>query len=146
MAKNISRKFFFVATNEVKQPSPKGPSLFLLEQGGNVWLFLFSLCSHQVFTRFPKCPTSSQSFHQHVSNSSSLNPISFALNHTLEILYKQPKGGDYNIYIFWDYPKLDFLLSLFFVMDQSKMPIKKEKKTLEVPTINYYESQYTKPH
>jgi hypothetical protein len=50
-------------------------------------------------------------------------PYSFAINFTL-VSYII---GGVTIYLFWDCPKLDLNLNLFFVMGQSMMPITKEK-------------------
>jgi hypothetical protein len=62
---------------------PNGPRFsFFWGKGGGARLLLFPLCSHHI--------------PQHVSNSSSLYPIFFALSSTLENLHIQPKGGDYN--------------------------------------------------
>jgi len=58
-------------------------------------------------------------------------PYSFALHFTL-VSYI---SGGVTIYLFWDCPKLDLNLNLFFVMGQSMMPITKEKNlNLGVPT------------
>jgi len=62
---------------------PNGPKFsFFWGKGRGARLLLFPLCSHHI--------------PQHVSNSSSLHAIFFALSSTLENLCIQPKGGDYN--------------------------------------------------
>jgi hypothetical protein len=72
-----------LATKGVKVTCPNGPKFsFFWGKGGGARLLLFPLCSHHI--------------PQHVSNSSSLHPIFFALSSTLENLCIQPKGGDYN--------------------------------------------------
>jgi hypothetical protein len=43
-------------------------------------------------------------------------------------LYDQLKGGDYNISFFWGMLKAPLKFYFFHVMDESKMPITKEKK------------------
>jgi hypothetical protein len=56
----------------------------------------FSFCS-EIFNGF-----------QHVSHTSLLYPISFALIFILVTLYNQSKGKD-STYLFWDHAKLDSL-------------------------------------
>jgi hypothetical protein len=60
---------------------------------------------------------------QHVPNSSSFYPISFALSFTLVIYISSPRW-DYNIFILG----LSKVRSIVLVMGQSKKPITKEKK------------------
>jgi hypothetical protein len=93
---------------------------------------LFLLYFHEVPIEFS---TSSQCVPQHVPNSSLLYPIFFAIGSTIENLYMKPRK-ELAPYLFWDYPKLDFLLIL---TGQTKMPItlkKYFKKYLGVLTIN----------
>ncbi len=60
--------------------------------------FLLSLmCSHRVLTNFPTSSSSSQCALQHVPNSTSLYPISFALSYTLVNYISSPKGEECNI-------------------------------------------------
>jgi hypothetical protein len=77
-----------LATREVIQHTPKGPSFLFGGEGrggeekgvGFEILLLFPMCSHQFFNGFPKHSASSQRVPQHVLNSST-------------------KEGHYNIFI-----------------------------------------------
>jgi hypothetical protein len=83
-----------------------------------VVLIVFSWSFHCVSIKFPLSS-------QHVPNSSSLYPIFFVINSTLENLYIQPKRGGYHISIFWDCLKLGYFFG--FLMSQRKMPITLKK-------------------
>jgi hypothetical protein len=112
---------------------------------------LFLLYFHQIPIEFSTCSPSSQCVPQHVPNSSSLYPIFFAIGFTIENLYIEPRK-ELTPYLFWDCPKLDFLLVL---TGQTKMPIRLYiyinnfililfiiLKNLGVHTINQFESRY----
>ncbi len=76
----------------------------------------------------------SQCVPQHVPNRSSLLTLSHILLcpkfYSCSLL-NNPKEKKITTYRFWDSPKLDYLLN-FWVMGQSKMPIGKEKKKIEL--------------
>ncbi len=101
----------FLGANKVSQHAPKGPNI--LFEGGDgdrvgegcqiFTCLLLPMCFHEVPTGFPTCipssecipPTCSsnpQCLPQHVPNSSSLYPISFALSSTFVIYITNPKG------------------------------------------------------
>jgi len=84
---------------------------------------LFLLYFHQVPIEFSTCSPSSQCVPQHVPTSSSHYPIFFAIGSTIENLDMKPQK-EFAPYLFWDCPKLDFLLVL---MSQTKMPITLKK-------------------
>jgi hypothetical protein len=78
------------------------------EGQGCCFLFLlFPMCSHQIPNRFPIRSSSSQCVRQHVSISTSLCPICFALSSTL-VSYISSTKEENLMYKFWDYPKLDY--------------------------------------
>jgi len=56
---------------------------------------------------FQTCSSSSQCVPQHGPNNTSLYPISFALSSTLVTYGKVPKRRRLQLYLFWDYPKVD---------------------------------------
>jgi hypothetical protein len=84
---------------------PGGPGFFSFwGEGWGVEFLLFPMCSNEVVTflkqvlnGFLTFSPSSQGDPQHVPNSSSLYPVSFALSS--RVTYNEPEGGDYNVSI-----------------------------------------------
>ncbi len=96
----------------MRQNAPRVPRYFFLwGEGGGVGNFFIPYCVPVKFTMGS----------QHVPNSSSLYPISFAISSTLVAYITSPKE-ELTTYLIWDYPKVD----LFFCEVQSKMPITQE--------------------
>jgi hypothetical protein len=123
MAKNTIRQK--KKPMSLRHQEPKGPQVFFFFWGRmGCWILFFSMCSHEVLNVFSWIPNG-------FSTHSSSFQLLLTLFHFLCLklcssnLYNQPKGGDYNISILGLFKASPIFV---FVMDQSKMPITKQKE------------------
>jgi hypothetical protein len=117
MAKNTCRQNKIFVTSEVRQNAPGKLGFFSF---GERWGVFDIFCSQSVPMEFLLCSHHAlrvQKFQQLLILAYVICIKFYSCN-----LYKQPKGGDYNI------PILGFSKAwFFFMMGQSKMPINQEK-------------------